>query len=512
MALLPTSLDYTDKDKASILARLQNLIRSVFPAWTDFNVASFGNMLLEMYAFIGDILTYYQDNQAAEGFLPTAKLRRSMLYLAKQHGYTPIGASAATATVTFSIPATRAFDVVIPAGTVVETFSITDPVRFQLLASVTITAGTTSATGVVEHSQTFIETFTSAALANEAYVLSNTPFLDGSLTVTAPGPLSYTVVDNFLSSTAVNRHVVVTVDERDQATVQGGNGVNGALFPAGTLTMTYKTGGGVLGNVEAAAIKKIIGSFADTSGASVVVSVNNVAAASGGADRMSVEAIRQEIPKSLRTLTRAVTGEDYEFGARQVPGVARALMLTSDQEVGIAENTGLLFVVPTGSPGALPTSLLKEQVKAQFVKVTGYPDPPYPRTLTFALDVRDPSYLTVNVSSIVFLKEGAVASTVRTNIQAALTAFFALNQADGTRNEQIDFGFKIKDSQGNPAAEIAWSDIFNVIRDVEGVRKVDDGPDGLLLNSLRSDVILTNRQFPILGTVTLINGSTGLAL
>ena len=512
MAILPTSLDYTDKDSTSIRLRLQNLIKSVFPTWTDFNIASFGNLLIEMYAFVGDILTFYQDNQANEGFLQFAKLRRSLLYLAKWHGYIPLGASAATATVTFSIPEIRAFNVVISAGTVVETIAVTDPVQFQLLANVTITAGTLSATGTVQNSKTYVETFQSLGLANESYVLTNTPFLDGSLAVTDVGALSYTVVENFLSSTSANRHVVVTVDERDQATVTGGNGTNGTLFPAGTLTMTYKVGGGVVGNVEAGAIKRIVGSFADTSGSSVVVSVNNTGAAAGGTDRQSVEQIREEVPKSLRTLTRAVTNEDYEFGARQVAGVARALMLTSDQEPGIAENSGILFIIPTGASGALPSALLKEQVLAQFVKVVGYPTPPYPRTLTFNVSVQDPVYLTVNISAIVHLKEGAVASTVKSAITTALTDWFKLTNADGTQNTNVDFGFKTKDVNGVADGEVAWSDIHDVLEDVDGVRKVDAGPDGLLLNGIRQDVVLGNRQFPTLGTITLVNGATGLAL
>lgn len=54
MALLPTSLDMTDKDFDALRLRLIALARSVFPDWSDFAVASFGNVLLELYAFVGD--------------------------------------------------------------------------------------------------------------------------------------------------------------------------------------------------------------------------------------------------------------------------------------------------------------------------------------------------------------------------------------------------------------------------------------------------------------------------
>ncbi len=39
MALLPDSVDYTDRDFDSIRARLIALLKSVFPDWTDFDVA-----------------------------------------------------------------------------------------------------------------------------------------------------------------------------------------------------------------------------------------------------------------------------------------------------------------------------------------------------------------------------------------------------------------------------------------------------------------------------------------
>ena len=42
------------------------LVESVFPEWTDHEVAGFGNLLVEMFAFVGDVLGYYIDNQGRE--------------------------------------------------------------------------------------------------------------------------------------------------------------------------------------------------------------------------------------------------------------------------------------------------------------------------------------------------------------------------------------------------------------------------------------------------------------
>jgi diketogulonate reductase-like aldo/keto reductase len=95
VATLPESVDYTDKDFDAIRARLIALIQSVFPDWTDFEVASFGNLLVEVYAYVGDVLTFYQDNLAREVRLATATQRKSVMALAKMLGCRLHGAQAA---------------------------------------------------------------------------------------------------------------------------------------------------------------------------------------------------------------------------------------------------------------------------------------------------------------------------------------------------------------------------------------------------------------------------------
>ena len=101
---------------------------------------------------------------------------------------------------------------------------------------------------------------------------------------------------------------------------------------------------------------------------------------------------------------------------------------------------------------------------------------------------------------------------VRTAIEQALAAFFAVSLTDGTPNPNVDFGANLRGSDGELVAEIPLSDVFNVVRDVAGVRKVGDGPADFLLNGTRADVELEARAFPALGAVTLLNGATGQPL
>ena len=93
---------------------------------------------------------------------------------------------------------------------------------------------------------------------------------------------------------------------------------------------------------------------------------------------------------------------------------------------------------------------------------------------------------------------------------ANLATFFRPINTDGTRNPLIDFGGKIKDSDGNTVSELALSDISNVARDTAGVRKLD--LPKFLINLENDDLTLAPREFPMLGTVVIVDGDTGAEL
>jgi len=498
MTVLPTNADYSDRDFASLRARLIELVRSVFPEWSDFDTASFGNVLLEMFAFVGDVLTYYQDNQARESRLVTATQRKNVIALARMLGYRLHGAKAATAELVFSLPRPPEADVVVPAGTVVRTREVTEPIRFQLLRDVMIAAGSNppQAMGIGEHSETHQQLFDATGLPHLDVPLHYGPYLDGSAQVSAANG-EYVERDSLLASGPTDRHFMVLVGEDDRATLRFGSGTAGAP-PTGTISVVYRTGGGAEGNVEAGSLAVIEGSFLDAHGRPARVSVTNPNPASGGTGRESIASAKALAPESLRTLTRSVTREDFETNARRVPGVARALMLTSNEDPTIAENSGILFVIPSG--GGLPTTELKAEVLRMVTEV-------YPSTLTFQVSVQDPVYKEISIEARLFLRQGHSPEAVRERVIRNLEGMFQVTRNDGTPNASIDFGFNVKDGDGQPAGEVAWSDVFNVVRDTEGVRKVGDGHGDLKLNGAPADVLLGVKEFPILGTVTLFDES-----
>jgi baseplate J-like protein len=501
MAILGTNLDYTDKDFDSLRARLFNLITGAFPTWTARQVANFGNILVELYCFVGDVGGKYQDNQAGDSRWSTATQRKNLIAMAKMIGFEPATATASQADLTISIPSAIVSDLTIDAQTVCRTKSISDSVKFPTLIDALIPAGATSVVVTGENSEAEEDFFSSPEVPNHKIELLSTPYIDSSLVLTAGNGL-YSEVSSFLNSDSTDLHYTVAVDQNDKATVRFGDGVNGAI-PTGTIAAAYKTGGGARGIVEAGSITVIEGSFQADDGTVVYPTVTNAAASTEATNRNTVEQIRQLAPLTIRVLNRTVAREDYEINALKVPGVVRALMLTSNEETAIGENAGILFIIPTG--GGVPTTALKAAV-LESVTVT------YPNTLTFSVVVSDPLYKTINVYAEVTLQPGQSATTVRSRIENNLADFFAVQNDDGTANEEIDFGYSYVETTGATTGIFSCSDVHNVVRDTVGVKRVEPDPTGFTLNGSRDDVELLLREFPKLGTVTLINSATGTTL
>jgi len=504
MAIFPSPYDnYSSRDQDSIESRIFDLISSVFPKWTNRQRHNFGNILVGGFSFVGDLLGFYLDKLARETRWMTAKMRKNVIALAKLIDYKLPGAGAATGDVRVILKNASALSgtVNIPAGTIIRTVEVTDPVKGELQADLNIVVATGEMTGSWEHSLTQSpQVVASSGLPDFSMYLPFGPYLEDSASVSTPTQSPWEEVDNFLQSRPTDLHYVVGVDHLDRATITFGDGNQGAI-PVGNVTVNYKTGGGIAGNLEPGALTVIEGNFVDSSGNKAYVEAYNDADTSGGVPREEVSASKVNGPASLRVQTRTVSREDYEINAKRVVGVGRALFLTSNEQTGIAENRGRLYIIP--SDGGTPSTALKNAVYTMCTET-------YPNTTTFQFEVLDPVYKTIDTEAWIYLAEGADASTVKTAIQEALEDYYEPMMADGTENPNVDFGWYYKDADGNPAGEIAWSDIFNVVRDVSGVRKVE--PTKFLLNGLQNDVAIGNWQFPANGSLTLINGDTGTAM
>src|SRR5262245_34470186 len=137
-----TTIDYMARDYDSILQAMRTQIPEKLPEWTDFqSPADFGNVLLQLFAHMGDILSYYQDRVANESFLGTAQQRSSVIQHLRLIGYSLSTAAPASVSLTLSVPAASTGVITIRQGDAFATKSGKDKpsVRFEYTAAQPLT-------------------------------------------------------------------------------------------------------------------------------------------------------------------------------------------------------------------------------------------------------------------------------------------------------------------------------------------------------------------------------------
>jgi uncharacterized phage protein gp47/JayE len=80
-------IDYVTKDYDGFREGMLALIPQLLPSWSDRSESDFGVVLIELFAYVADILSYYQDRVANEAYLATATQRRSVAELLRLIDY-----------------------------------------------------------------------------------------------------------------------------------------------------------------------------------------------------------------------------------------------------------------------------------------------------------------------------------------------------------------------------------------------------------------------------------------
>lgn len=90
---------YLNKDFNTFREALIEYARAYYPNnYNDFSTSSPGTMFIEMASYVGDVLSFYLDNQVQENFLEYAKQTNNIYALAYMLGYRPKVTSAAITT------------------------------------------------------------------------------------------------------------------------------------------------------------------------------------------------------------------------------------------------------------------------------------------------------------------------------------------------------------------------------------------------------------------------------
>ena len=90
-------MKYINRDFDSFRNSLIQFSQNYFPnTYNDFSANSPGSLFIEMASYVGDVLSFYLDNQVQETFLQYARQEPNLYDLAYMMGYRPKATGAAT--------------------------------------------------------------------------------------------------------------------------------------------------------------------------------------------------------------------------------------------------------------------------------------------------------------------------------------------------------------------------------------------------------------------------------
>lgn len=435
-------LDYMARDYDSFLNAMYELIPDKLPEWTDYSSqADFGNVLLQMFAHMGDIISYYQDRIANESFLTTARERRSIIQHLKLIGYSLATAAPAATELTIRVPVAGSGDIIIRRGDAFATTSTKEKpsVRFEYNGSdITVSLDAFEPDPdnpdlkfyniPVEEGRLIKDDIIGASdgTTNQRFALSYAPLIlravgesgkvnNDILLRTELGTdiQIWTLQETLAFSREGQMDYAIEIDENDQAYILFGDNMLGAVPPAGAvIKATYRVGGGTKGNVSAGAIATI----ADAPALSLLsADVTNAQPATGGSERESIEHAVKHAPNVFRSHKRAVTAEDYKALALSFKGVGKVRAQVTHW------NQVTLYVAPDG--GGRVSDLLAANLLAFFEDK---------RPLSTLIRIEDVDYVKIYVAANVGLKSYYSKTEMREKIQRAAAELLAF--------EKVDFG------------------------------------------------------------------------
>jgi len=441
MTNIRPTIDYTNKDYASLRRAMLDLARLRLPEWTDQTPSDMGMLLIDLFAYMGDVVLYYQDRIANESFLHTAVERRSALNLLRLIGYElrPPVAATADLMLTFKAPPSPpAAIITIPAGAQFSTKGGGPPVIFEYLgADLVVDLNSDQVVRrpdgkrvysrlPVRHSQRVpVEIIgSSTGEPHLSFPLSARPLILESLLVEVnegAGWVRWDRRESLLYDTAADgrislsspeaRDYYVQYDENDVASVCFGDSVYGRRPPVGAnnVRATYRVGGGVAGNVAAALITQA------RTALPLLDAVTNPLPAAGGADHESLDHAVQFGPLAFRSGQRAVTLDDYVALAHQAGGVAKVRARSRGW------NQVELFIAPEGNTFRPVPEDLKRRLVAFFEdrRMAG----------TF-VQIRDPAGVPIDLAMDVIVAPQYRADAVRQSCEASTRDLLAYQNVD----------------------------------------------------------------------------------
>lgn len=315
-------LSYTDYDYDNLKIELINRLKAT-DAWKDTYESSTGSMIIEFYAYVGNLVMYTLERRAEECYIGTAQNRSSILNLVKLINYSPKRKESAIGTLQFTLEEALSKIVHIPQYTECQS---ADGVKYLTSRDVSVIPPSTSVTVAGIQGELITLSFTSDGSSNQEFAVSDTSVEDDEYTIRVNG-IEWTEVSTFISSTSTSKHYRLTHELDDTLTIIFGDNIRGMIPPTSVVvTFVYVRSSGVDGNVYQTDLITTLNTtiYDENSDEVTTVSVSNSTTFTGGDDEEDIEEIRSEAPQVFATGDRAVTRTDFIAILRNYPSIADA--------------------------------------------------------------------------------------------------------------------------------------------------------------------------------------------
>ena len=330
------SLNYTNQDFWSLKTRLVEFMRerfgdqgSILPnTFNDLVEGSIAIMLMENWAYIGDMLSFKMDQMVNELFIDTVTEPDNAFRLCQLVGFKPTPPVPATCMWTASISSVLDSDIVLSAPITIETATEDGLITIELFPAdsrgkpqfgqdIVIPAGSFSNSSLVGiEGKTFVDNYTGTGQTLQSYSTTKDSIAYESINVRVDGVLWERV--DYFSDSQPRREYRVEFDSSYRAYIMFGNNKAGLSPPNGCeILIEARQGGGTIGNIVTGYIETQVQARVYGIVGGIPVTLRNYTRGENGYDGDNVEDIRRKLPLYLRTQDRAVTGLDYKTLADQ---------------------------------------------------------------------------------------------------------------------------------------------------------------------------------------------------
>jgi hypothetical protein len=318
------NFNYTNQDFFSLKARLEQFIKERFgDDFNDLIESDLAIMLIENWAFVADTLSYKIDQIANEIFIDTVSEIDNAFRLSALVGFKPTPPIASRALFAATLSNILETDLIIDTplqtnivtevgGRTYELFPADNNNNPIFNEPIIIPAGqliNTTIVGVEGSTKTL--TNTANGSINQSYQLDFGPVIYDSIRVTVDGNMWERV--DFFTDSKVRQEYRVEFDSEYNAFVIFGNNKAGRIPSNGSIiSITYRSGGGVVGDIVTGSIDFQRGIIVPGFEFRVPVTFRNYTRGEFGYNGDTIEDIKRKLPAFLRTQDRAVAGDDYK--------------------------------------------------------------------------------------------------------------------------------------------------------------------------------------------------------